>query len=81
MPWPHLSRSASPGAGENLLPLTNVPTLNAISEPPSRPRSTERARSRDSRSRHNRSPSSVAKVRPMAHRVRRWPNLVTVNSR
>ncbi|PVH69989.1 putative Ca/Mn-transporting ATPase [Cadophora sp. DSE1049] len=58
MGWPRISRSASPGG--SLLPLSNLPTIEASnSEPPSRPRSEGRSRSR-SRS-HVRSSSSIAK--------------------
>lgn len=62
MPWPRISRSASPGPGNySSLPLTNLPTIQAAnSEPPSRPRSRDRSRSRSG---HTRSSSSVAKVR------------------
>jgi len=63
MPWPRLSRSASPGPGQGqtLLPLSNLPTISAAnSEPPSRPRSRNRSRSRSRH--HSRSSSSVAKV-------------------
>lgn len=67
MSWPRLSLSASAAAGENLLPLKNLPTLNASAEPPSRRRSPERVRSGDARRRHARSPSSIAKVPSMAH--------------
>ncbi|TVY76028.1 Calcium-transporting ATPase [Lachnellula suecica] len=57
MPWPRISRSASPGS--SYLPMTNIPRVEAASsEPPSRPRSRDRSRSR---SRHTRSSSSVAK--------------------
>ncbi|KAG9243455.1 calcium-transporting P-type ATPase-like protein [Calycina marina] len=57
MPWPRISRSASPGA--SLLPLVQVPTISSpSSEPPSRPRSLDRSRSRST---HTRTSSSVAK--------------------
>ncbi|PMD60632.1 calcium-transporting ATPase type 2C member 1 [Hyaloscypha bicolor E] len=60
MAWPRLSRSASPGPGQTLLPLANLPTINAAnSEPPSRPRSRNRSSSRSRQ--HSRSSSSVAK--------------------
>lgn len=60
MPWPRLSRSASPGNGRNYLPMSHLPTIEAAnSEPPSRPRSRNRSRSR---SRHSRSSSAVAQV-------------------
>ena len=62
MPWPRLSRSASPG--ESLLPLVELPNADAASSG-----SSSRARSRDRRedrptpkSRHTRSSSSVSKV-------------------
>ncbi|OWP06711.1 calcium-transporting P-type ATPase [Marssonina coronariae] len=59
MAWPRISRSASPGGG-SLLPLSNLPTIEAAhSEPPSRSQSPNRPRSR-SRS-HHRSSSSIAK--------------------
>ncbi|KAF8851285.1 calcium-transporting P [Acephala macrosclerotiorum] len=58
MAWPRISRSASPGA--SLLPLTNLPAGdNSRLEPPSRRESPDRSRSR---SRHERTSSSIAKT-------------------
>jgi Ca2+-transporting ATPase len=63
MPWPRLSRSASPGPGQgNLLPLSNLPTIQGASSEIPSPRRRSRDLSR-SRSGHTRSSSSVAKVR------------------
>ncbi|CAD6454049.1 9f6184db-d7a4-4940-bed7-8a3a659e1777 [Sclerotinia trifoliorum] len=59
MSWPHFARSGSPSV--SLLPMANLPSGNdrlPISEPSSRPRSRDRA---DSKSRHTRSSSAVAK--------------------
>lgn len=62
MPWPRISRSASPG--DSLLPLVELPGADAGSSD-----SLSRARSRDRRedgstprTRHTRSASSVSKV-------------------
>ncbi|EDN94018.1 hypothetical protein SS1G_09885 [Sclerotinia sclerotiorum 1980 UF-70] len=77
MSWPHFGRSGSPSA--SLLPMANLPSGNdrlPISEPSSRPRSRDRA---DSKSRHTRSSSAVAKVseRPISAEPERTPTNTT----
>jgi Ca2+-transporting ATPase len=62
MPWPRLSRSASPG--ESVLPLVELPATDATSSgQPSRARSRDRPEDGSaSRRRHIRSSSSISKV-------------------
>lgn len=74
MAWPRVSRSESPGG--SLLPLAQIPTI-ANSEPSSRQESRNRSRSRSG---HQRSSSSIAKVR-LLHSLQDTANLCIVSVR
>lgn len=78
MSWPRVARSASPSGA--LLPMVNLPLGHGrepMSEPSSRPRSRDRA---NSKGRHTRSSSAVAKVSERSFSAEDRPATNTTNA-